>query len=66
MSDGGPAGAELPTCSLCAAVADGALPLGWSTDLVETSEGVGRRWVCESCTRRFVRSIEAKLDHDWW
>ncbi len=59
-----------PRCSLCGAAAEGSAggvpPLGWSADLIETSEGTRRRWVCGPCTRRFVRSIEAKLDHQWW
>ena len=64
-SNGGP-----PSCSLCGTVADplvdGDPPLGWCTDLVETSAGHRPRWICGPCTRRFVRSIEAKLDHQWW
>jgi hypothetical protein len=24
------------------------------------------RWVCELCTRENVRSIEAKLEPEWW
>ena len=59
-----------PACSLCGHVADarvdGDPPLGWSADMIETSDGVRRRWVCGNCARRFVRSIEAKLDHQWW
>jgi DNA-directed RNA polymerase subunit RPC12/RpoP len=57
-------------CSLCGRTADpsedGDPPLSWSADIVETSEGHRTRWVCTNCTRRFVRSIEAKLDLLWW
>lgn len=57
-------------CSLCGRVADAARdgdpPLTWSADIVETSDGHQTRWVCTECTRRFVRSIEAKLDQQWW
>jgi hypothetical protein len=57
-------------CSLCGDFAEAAHrddpPLGWSADIVETSEGHRTRWVCTDCTRRFVRSIEAKLDQQWW
>ena len=23
-------------------------------------------WTCDSCSRRFLRSIEGKLDSAWW
>jgi hypothetical protein len=23
-------------------------------------------WTCETCSRRFLRSIEGKLDSTWW
>ncbi|WP_375481803.1 hypothetical protein [uncultured Jatrophihabitans sp.] len=63
-------GGTPPSCSLCGSVADprtdGDPPLGWSADMIETSEGTRPRWVCPTCTRRFVRSIEAKLDQQWW
>lgn len=59
-----------PVCSLCGRLADptqdGDPPLAWSADIVETSDGHQTRWVCTDCTRRFVRSIEAKLDRQWW
>jgi hypothetical protein len=58
------------TCSICGRVADpdedGDPPLTWCADIVETSEGNRTRWVCASCTRDFVRSIEAKLEQQWW
>jgi hypothetical protein len=57
-------------CSLCGRAADpvndGDPPLGWCADIVETSNGHRTRWVCTECTRRYVRSIEAKLDSQWW
>jgi rubredoxin len=57
-------------CSMCGRVADpeedGDPPLGWCADLVETSEGQRTHWVCPSCTRKFVRAIEAKLEQQWW
>ena len=59
-------------CSVCGSADERARqddetpPLGWSSDLVETSEGTRTRWVCIECTRRYVRSIEAKLDREWW
>jgi hypothetical protein len=57
-------------CSLCGRPADpevdGDPPVAWCADLVETREGQRTRWVCPACTRRYVRSIEAKLDQEWW
>ena len=70
QEDGPQTASAGPACSLCGVIAesrgDGVPPLGWSADLIETSEGTRPRWVCVGCTRRFVRSIEAKLDHEWW
>ena len=52
-----------PTCSTCGTVADTEdVPLGWSTG-VERGRPVA---TCAECTRRFARSIEAKLDSEWW
>ncbi|MGI8759912.1 MAG: hypothetical protein ACR2LF_01120 [Jatrophihabitantaceae bacterium] len=57
-------------CSICGrsadAEADGNPPLGWCADVVESRAGPQTRWVCTECTRRYVRSIEAKLDQQWW
>ena len=57
-------------CSLCGRAADperdGDPPVTWCADVVETADGPGMRYVCPDCTRRFVRSIEAKLDQHWW
>jgi hypothetical protein len=58
------------TCSICGrtadAEADGDPPLTWCADIVETRDGHRTRWVCHTCTRQFVRSIEAKLEQNWW
>jgi hypothetical protein len=57
-------------CSICGRsadpVADGDPPLTWCSDIVETSAGFRIRWVCGNCTRKYVRSIEAKLEQQWW
>jgi len=57
-------------CSLCGRAADperdGDPLLLWCADTVETIDGPATRYVCPECTRRFVRSIEAKLDQQWW
>jgi len=36
--------------------------VGWS--LASSDRGVDR--LCAACTRENVRSIEAKLDEEWW
>jgi len=58
------------TCSICGRVADaegdGDPPLAWCADVIETRDGHRTRWVCGECARRYVRSIEAKLDQEWW
>ena len=45
---------------------DGDPPLSWTTEIVNGSDGPSARLVCDICTRRYVRSIEAKLDREWW
>ncbi len=37
-------------------------PLTWSMQV----SARGTQWICESCTRDNVRSIEGKLDEAWW
>ncbi len=58
------------TCALCLrpvdASADGDPPLTGSSDIVETLDGPQTRWICDACTRKYVRSIEGKLDLQWW
>ncbi len=49
------------TCALCGATAE-SMPLGWSTS-VERGRQVR---YCERCSREHVRSMESKLDSDWW
>ena len=46
---------------------DGDPPLAWSADSGRGRAAVPRtRWICPTCTRSYVRSIEAKLDQAWW
>ncbi len=45
---------------------DGDPPLAWCADIVESLDGPRTRWICDICTRQYVRSIEAKLDQEWW
>jgi len=54
-------------CDLCgrspdAPTADDDVPLTWVTSV----ENGQRRHYCERCTREHVRSIESKLDAEWW
>ena len=62
----------MKACGRCGAIAeseagsatpdDAVLPPGWS---FETNER-GVVWLCATCTRENVRSIEAKLPEEWW
>jgi hypothetical protein len=57
-----PAGAAV--CARCGAVAADGPPLTWAT---QTSDrGGGLEHLCETCSRVHLRSIEGKLDGDWW
>jgi hypothetical protein len=54
---------------MCGRVADpesdGDPPLTWCADIVESHDGPRTKWICDVCTRKYVRAIEAKLD-EWW
>jgi hypothetical protein len=41
---------------------DDGLPLTWAT----SDENDKRRVYCERCSREHLRSIESKLDSEWW
>jgi hypothetical protein len=49
-------------CGVVAAASEGSALLTWSTSV----EDGRRRDVCPACTRANVRSIEGKLDEEWW
>lgn len=52
-------------CARCGSPGEGpddGMPEGWSLDV--TDRGVG--YLCATCTRDNVRSIEAKLPQEWW
>ena len=62
-------------CARCGVVGDGpdgGMPVGWSLDVGDpgpSGGGSGMRrvtYLCETCTRANVRSIEAKLPQEWW
>jgi hypothetical protein len=50
------------TCSTCGASAPSP-PLDW---MRQSDPWRGATWVCADCARRHVRSIEARLDQQWW
>ncbi|MFF5977339.1 hypothetical protein ACFY78_00665 [Streptomyces olindensis] len=52
-------------CARCGTSADDQTagpPLTWTCSV---EDGV-RRYFCESCSRENLRSIEGRLDSDWW
>lgn len=56
----------LRSCARCGTPGDGpdgGMPEGWSLD-VDPDRGV--QYLCGTCTRDNVRSIEAKLPQEWW
>ena len=60
-----PDSADIPVvCASCGAVPeDVALArLTWSRG----TEHGRPAWTCDACSRRYLRSIEGKLDRDWW
>ena len=50
------------SCSVCGAV-EASPPLTW---MVEIDPRRGEIWFCERCARDIIRSIESKLDREWW
>ena len=51
------------TCDFCGRQVEGAEPpLTWTTSI---ERGRVRRY-CDSCSRTHLRSMEAKLDSEWW
>ena len=51
------------TCGTQASAPGGGLPVGWAVG----ADGRGRTtFTCLDCSRRHLRSIEGKLDPEWW
>ena len=50
------------TCDFCGREAEGAETLTWVTSV----ENGRRRTYCDVCSREHLRSIEGKLDSEWW
>jgi hypothetical protein len=57
-----PAGTDAGTGADGGAEADGTVPLCW----VISVEAGRTRTYCMACSRAHLRSIEVKLDSDWW
>ena len=52
------------SCTWCGTQAPDGPPLDWS---VQTSErGRGVEYLCSTCARANLRSIEGRLSDDWW
>ena len=49
------------SCSRCGTTVE-ETPATWSLEVGPR----GATWICESCTRENIRSIEGKLDEAWW
>ncbi|WP_369193807.1 hypothetical protein [Streptomyces djakartensis] len=63
--DGDAAKAPRPVCARCGATADAGAkgpPPTWTFSL---EHGAGR-YYCDTCSRENLRSIEGRLDPDWW
>jgi len=52
---------EPATCAVCGTVVDDRPPT-WSLQVSDR----GPQWLCETCTRDNLRSIEGRLDEAWW
>lgn len=54
------------SCQICGVAAEadeqGRPPLTWTMD----TDGVRVRWTCLRCSTEHVRSMEAKLEPEWW
>ncbi|SDO21165.1 hypothetical protein SAMN04515671_0160 [Nakamurella panacisegetis] len=55
---------DLPVtaCARCGTTAAGP-PLSWMFEMDRRRGGV---WFCDRCARENLRSVEAKLNQEWW
>ncbi|MGW0732986.1 hypothetical protein [Streptomyces sp. NPDC002851] len=53
--------AENVACARCGVTAQG-VPPTWTCSV----ENGTRRYFCDDCARANIRSIEGRLDSDWW
>ncbi|MEV3971792.1 hypothetical protein AB0K68_27210 [Streptomyces sp. NPDC050698] len=64
-NDGSAAEPRRFVCARCGTTADVPTedpPLTWTYSI----EGGARRLYCEACSREHLRSIEGRLESDWW
>lgn len=62
VADGGDPVDPARTCAWCGTTGSGAALLTWTSSV----ERDGTRWYCAACSREHLRSIEGKLDSEWW
>ena len=56
-----------PVCATCGAVPAGPAALEEARRTWTRGRENGREvWTCPTCSREHLRSIEGKLDSDWW
>ena len=56
---------DTTTCAVCGTqVAE--LPPTWSLQVSRRGTTNLTTWLCETCTRANVRSIEGRLEEAWW
>ncbi len=53
------------TCVVCGTTVE-ELPPTWSLQVSQRGSTTLTSWLCETCTRDNVRSIEGRLDEAWW
>lgn len=53
------------SCTMCGLTVQ-ERPATWSMVVSDRARTRGVRWVCETCTRQNLRSIEGKLDEALW
>lgn len=53
----------MPTCDFCGDYTESDdLPITWTSAV----EGGRQKFFCSICSRDHLRSMEAKLDSEWW
>lgn len=57
------AGPPSAVCAWCGSVAAGGAPLEWT---MQISDRGRLEFLCSDCSRANLRSIEGRLDADWW
>jgi hypothetical protein len=58
-------GEERVSCGVCGTTVE-ERPVTWSMQVSARGTQSLTQWICDTCTRDNVRSIEGKLDEAWW